>query len=102
MSNLKKTYTKKEQEEIVKLNLEDGQSIKDLSVRFEVSSSVLYSWRSSYIKSNGNTIGKKKEKEALRKLKALEQELKTVKLERDILKKAVAIFSRTDGKFSNL
>ena len=35
-------------------------------------------------------------------LKKLRQELKQVQLERDILKKAVGIFSRGDGKYSAL
>lgn len=35
-------------------------------------------------------------------LKKLRQELKQLQLERDILKKAVGIFSRGDGKYSTL
>jgi len=32
----------------------------------------------------------------------LKKELKEMQIERDILKKAVSIFSRNDGKFTNL
>jgi len=36
------------------------------------------------------------------KIKDLEKQLREMKLERDILKKAVGIFSKSDRKFSNL
>jgi transposase len=35
-------------------------------------------------------------------IKRLQKELKEAQLERDILKKAVSIFSRNDGKYFNL
>ena len=40
--------------------------------------------------------------EEQKQIKRLEKELKETQLERDILKKAVSIFSRGDGKYSGL
>ena len=37
-----------------------------------------------------------------REVNALKKQLREAKLERDILKKAVSIFSKSDSKFSNL
>ena len=36
-----------------------------------------------------------------REIKRLQKELKEAQLERDILKKAISIFSRGDGRYSN-
>ncbi len=47
---------------------------------------------------NGNANLTTEQKEILR----LKKELKETQIERDILKKAVSIFSRSDGKFSGL
>ncbi len=46
----------------------------------------------------GNANLTPEQKEIIR----LKKELKDAQIERDILKKAVSIFSRSDGKFSNL
>lgn len=46
----------------------------------------------------GNANLTPEQKEIIR----LKKELKEAQIERDILKKAVSIFSRNDGKFSNL
>jgi transposase len=40
--------------------------------------------------------------EEQKQIKRLQKELKDAQLERDILKKAVSIFSRSDEKFSDL
>ena len=40
--------------------------------------------------------------EEQKEIERLKKELKEAQIERDILKKAVSIFSRNDGKFTNL
>jgi len=105
MSKPRKSYKKEEKLEIVKLSLEEGQAIKDLSERFEVSENTIYNWRKIYLKNKDASFpgkGNKTMTESERKIKELEKELREMKLERDILKKAVGIFSKNDGKFSNL
>ncbi|MGK0390158.1 MAG: transposase-like protein [Maribacter sp.] len=50
MSRRRKQYSKEEKLEVVKLSLEDKESIKELAVRFEVSENTIYNWRSKYLK----------------------------------------------------
>ncbi len=105
MSQPRKQYTKEEKLEIVKLSLDEGQPIKELSERFEVSENTVYNWRKLYLKNKEASFpgkGNKAMTESERKIKDLEKELREMKLERDILKKAVGIFSKNDRKFSNL
>ena len=105
MSRLRKSYTKEEKLAIVKLSLDENQSVKSISERFEVSENTIYNWRSKYLKAKEAAFpgkGNKQMTEAERKIDNLEKELRETRLERDILKKAVGIFSKNDRKFSNL
>ena len=105
MSKLRKKYTKAEKLEIVSLSLEEGQKIKDLSVRFGVSENTIYNWRSTYAKHKGDSFpgkGNKTMSESERKIMQLERQLKEKELEVEILKKAVHIFSNTGKKFTTL
>jgi len=104
MSKPRKNYTKEEKLEIVKLSLNEDQQIKELADRFEVSKTVIYNWRREYLKNKEVAFpgkGNKVMTDSERKIYELEKELRETKLERDILKKAVGIFSRSDRKFSN-
>ena len=104
MSKPRRRYTKEEKLEIVKLSLESDQTIKGLSVRFGVSEHAIYRWRSEYLKDSKKAFpgqGKKALSETDRRIQDLERENRELKLERDILKKAVGIFSKSDRKFMN-
>ncbi len=99
-----KKYTKEEKLEIVKLSLDEGQSVKDLAGRFDVSENAIYNWRSIYIKNKDASFpgkGNKTMTESEKKIVHLEKELREARLERDILKKAVGIFSKSDRKSFN-
>lgn len=105
MSKQRRSYTKEEKLEIVKLSLETDQKIKDLADRFEVSQNAIYTWRKSFINHKDASFpgkGNKTMTESEREISNLKKELREAKLERDILKKAVGIFSKNDRKFSNL
>ena len=105
MSKPRKTYTKEEKLEIVKLSLAEKQPIKEIASRFEVSENSIYNWRRIFIKNKESSFpgkGNKMMSESERKIHDLEKELRETRLERDILKKAVGIFSKSDRKFSNL
>jgi|SaaInl6LU_22_DNA_1037377.scaffolds.fasta_scaffold42610_2 transposase len=88
----KKIYDTEFKQTIVSL-LESGKTVLDLSVEYGVSLASINRWKKQYSKVKGLTPEKP---EFILKLKALEKELKEVKLERDILKKAVSIFSKSD------
>jgi len=105
MSKLRKTYTKEEKLKIVLQSLEEGESVKELASRFEINTNTIYNWRSRYLKDKEDAFpgkGKQNLSESEREIKGLKKQLREAQLERDILKKAVGIFSKNDGKFSNL
>ena len=105
MSKPRKTYTKEEKLSIVKLSLEDNKSVQSISERYGIVPNTLYNWRSKYLKNTESAFpgkGNKMMTDEERKIHELEKELRETRLERDILKKAVGIFSKSDRKFSNL
>lgn len=105
MSKLRKKFTKAERLEIVKLSLDSEVKIRDLAARFEIAVSTLTRWRSQYFLEHGHRPegqGVKKMSETERENHQLKKQLREAQLERDILKKAIAIFSKGDGKFTNL
>jgi len=105
MSRIRRNYSKEQKLEIIKLSLEKSESIKELAVRFDISQSTIYKWRSLYFKYEQGAFpgnGNKAMTEQQREISVLKKQLREVKLERDILKKAVGIFSKSDSKFSNL
>jgi len=105
MGKLRKTYSKEEKLQIVLQSLEEGESVKEVAARFEITVTTLYNWRSKYLKDKENAFpgkGKQNLSESEREIKELKKQLREAQLERDILKKAVGIFSKKDGKFSDL
>lgn len=105
MSKTRKKYTKVEKLEIVSLSLEEGQNVKDLSIRFGVSENTIYNWRSTYAKHKEASFpgkGIKIQTDTERKISELEKLLKERDLEVEILKKAVHIFSDTGRRFTSL
>ena len=74
---------------------------RELGIRPEL----LYRWRREYQRYEKNSFpgkGKPKMTDLEREVARLKSELRDAKMERDILKKAVSIFSRSDGKSTNL
>lgn len=80
-------------------------NIKAVADELEIRPELLYRWRSEFatddrISFPGN--GKLKMTEEESKVAQLEKQLADMRMERDILKKAIGIFSRSDGKSFNL
>ena len=80
-------------------------NIKDLGAELGVRPELIYRWRAELAEhpeksfsGNGKKAMTAEEAENAR----LRKELADVKMEHEILKKAIAIFSKTDGKRSNL
>lgn len=73
---------------ILKLNAE-GRSVGSLAESFGVNENLIYRW-----KSQAKQAAPFEQSEELKENLALRAELKQLKEERDILKKALAIFSR--------
>ena len=105
MAKLQKRYSKEEKLEIVKQSLEDKESVKSLADRYGVKDQTIYRWRGTYLKHKEASFpgkGNKTMSESERRIVDLERENRELKLERDILKKAVGIFSKPDKKYFNL
>ena len=88
----KKIYDNEFKQTLVSL-LESGKTALELSKEYKVSLASINRWKRQYSKVKGILI---ETPESVLKIKALEKELKDIKLERDILKKAVSIFSKSD------
>lgn len=105
MKKIRRKYTKTEKLEIVKLSMSDDHTVAELAERFVISTNTIYNWRSNYFKHSDNAFpghGNKLMTDEEREIDRLKKELKEAQLERDILKKAVSIFSKSDRKFTNL
>jgi len=76
--------------------LKSGRTAKELSDEYDLNSGVIRRWRREYEAKSGNFSQKKELTKEEEELKLLKKELREVKLERDILKKVVSIFSKSD------
>jgi len=80
------------------------ENMKELCAELGIRPELLYRWRSEFatrptasFPGNGKVALTEEETEVVR----LKKELAEMRMERDILKKAVGIFSKSDGKFFN-
>lgn len=76
--------------------LNSGISSKELSSEYALNVSLISRWRREYEEKSGDLSKKKELSKEEKELRQLRKELKEVQLERDILKKAVSIFSKSD------
>ena len=98
---MKKRYFTKE----FKLNAvslaQERENVAEVARELDIRHDMLRRWIKEYSQKkneafNGTGLSKPKDKK-LSELQALKKELRETKLERDILKKAVHIFSKSDG-----
>ena len=99
---MSKRYDKEFKILIVDLML-SGQKTESLGVEYGIHTSKIRKWRQIYLSDkepftgSGNASLTAQEKE----IRRLKKQLKETELERDILKKAVSIFSKSKGKNTN-
>ena len=99
MSKLRKRFTKAERLEIVKQSLEADVVVAALAERYGLHVNTIYTWRSNYYKEHGIETpgqGVKQQTDEEREIACLKKQLREAELERDILKKAIGIFSKKD------
>jgi len=82
----------------VLLSQQPGRTVSEVAKKLGINSDRIYQWKKAFnIKGQlafpGN--GKEALTEEQKKIRELEKKLKDTEMERDILKKAMAIFSRT-------
>ncbi len=90
--------------EIVKQSLEPDTRIIDLAEQYGIHANTIYKWRDKYYKEDGlqaQSQGVKKVTDEEREIARLKKQLRETQLERDILKKAIGIFSKRDGTSTN-
>ena len=81
--------------ETVRLITERGMSLAQVARDLDIHENVLRKWKNQYLEDVRNAFpGKGRLKPEEEELRRLRRELANVKEERDILKKAVAIFSK--------
>ena len=89
-STTRRTFTQEFKQEAVQMLL-DGHSTSSVAERLGVTANLLYRWKSQLIQESGPAA------DALdSRVRELESQLRRVERERDILKKALAIFGRTE------
>jgi len=95
MGEKRKTYDKEFKLSAVKMVLEEGLSVAQVSRDLGINENSLHNWKKKYLEEKENAFpGKGRLKPEDEELRRLQKELKTVKMERDILKKAMAFFAK--------
>lgn len=88
-----KKYYDTEFKQTIAALYDSGKTVQELKDEFNISLSSINRWKNTYGSLSSDS---KIPSESLVKIKALEKELKAIKMERDILKKAVNIFAKSD------
>ena len=89
-SKPKRVFTAEFEQEAVQMML-DGHSANSVAERLGITANLLYRWKAQILQESGPAA------DALEtRVRELEAELRRVERERDILKKALAIFGRND------
>ena len=76
--------------------LKSGRTVKEISDEYSINDGMVRRWRREYEAKSGDFSKKREVSIEEQELKLLKKELREVRLERDILKKAVSIFSKSD------
>jgi len=77
--------------------LQSGIRAQQVSEDYGLNVSMIGRWRREYISKSGDFTKKREVSLQEQELKSLKKELRNVTMERDILKKAVSIFSKSDS-----
>jgi len=102
MSRERKVYTK--EFKLMSVELSNTRSdLSELARELDINPALLYRWRKEHSVKQGSSFsgnGKVILSESEQELARLRKELRETQMERDILKKAVSIFSKSDTKYS--
>ena len=104
MKKTRKKYDREFKVKAVELSKQRG-NVSEIAEELGVRSELVYRWRrelDNYASNSFPGKGIPKMTDEEREVAQLRKELKDVKMERDILKKAISIFSVSDGKSTSL
>lgn len=97
MEEIKKrrVFTREFKENAVKLVMEGNRSVREVSKGLGINENLIYRWKKQFSEDRENSFpGKGHLKPYDEEIRRLRKELSDAREERDILKKAVGIFSR--------
>jgi transposase len=96
VSKKRRIYTTEFKRNAVELSDTSGKTVAQIERDLDIPQGLLYKWRRKY-RENGSQafLGKGQLTPEQERIRELERELAVVQQERDILKKAIAIFSET-------
>lgn len=103
MTNRRKKYDPEFKRMIVEL-FENGKSAIEISEEFEIGKDLVYQWKNALQKDRDQSFpgnGKVNRTPEQEEIHQLKKALREAQLERDILKKAVTIFSKNDNRHTN-
>lgn len=90
-----KRYTEEFKREVLEMAASKEISVAQLARDLGIAPSLIYKWRERYRVDGGSgDLKPSAEREAEAEIRRLKRELSVVKQERDILKKAIQVFSR--------
>jgi transposase len=91
----RKRYTKEFKREVLQMAASGERSVPELERDLDITPGMIYKWRDRYRldEAHGN-LRPSEEQEAAAELRRVKRELEIVRQERDILKKAIEIFSK--------
>ncbi len=91
----RRKFDKEYKLDVVRLIVEGGQKATQVSRDLDIDVNLIYKWKREYLAdTQGAFPGKGRLKPDDERIRNLEKRLRDVEMERDILKKAVAIFSK--------
>lgn len=91
----RKTYDKEFKISAVKLVLDSGRTIAQIAADLGISDNTLCNWKKKYLEDAKNAFpGKGRLKPEDEELRKKDREIATLKMERDILKKAISFFAK--------
>ena len=99
----RRTFDREFKQMVVELSY-NRKDLTSLAAEMDIGVDLIYRWRREALANYGSSFpgqGNKMMTEEQKEIAKLKKELRDAQLERDILKKAVSIFSRSDGKYSN-
>ena len=103
MTQERQKYDREFKQKAVELSFARGNA-PEIADELGIRPELLYRWRREYQQYEKNSFpgkGKPKMTDLEKEVARLQKELRDAKMERDILKKAVSIFSKSDGKSTN-
>ena len=97
----RRSYDNEFKREAVRLVIEEGRKASEVERNLGITKSLLHRWVREMKEDPKEAFqGKGRLKQPDEELRRLKRELESVKEERDILKKAVAIFSKDPNRYS--